>query len=280
MIYKLTPQLHPKIWGWEKWLVSTHPSGETPVDIKGEPEGTALSRVIGGRYPLLIKQIRANDGLSVQVHPGDEYAQEHEHDSGKTEFWYIADADPGAKLICGLESHNGASPTRQGLQKAIDEGTLEDWLHAEEVLPGEAFFIPAGTVHAIGGGITLFEVQQSSDVTYRLYDWGRDRELHVQKSLDVIEYGQKTDELRMRNFSGITNRYFTAEKRLLDGAVTETAGADTSYVIISGSAEISGTGCDEPFTAAGGEAFLAMKGSTVTLRGNAEFMSVCPPGNA
>jgi mannose-6-phosphate isomerase len=272
------------VWGWEKWLVSTHPAGETPV---GEtlvsagtavPAGTALSEVIGGRYPLLIKLIRAEDRLSVQVHPGDDYAREHEGDSGKTEFWYIVDADPGATLICGLNPHNGESPSRDGhpsrdaLQKAIDEGTLEDWLHVADVKPGDAFFIPAGTVHAICGGITLLEVQQSSDVTYRLYDWGRDREIHVQKSLDVINYDQQNDELHIRNFTGITNPYFTAEKVLLNGVITEKAEADTSYVLISGSAEISGSGLNEAFIVSEGEAFLVMNGSTVTIKGSAEFM--------
>ncbi len=153
--------------------------------------GTQALAVFGARFPLLAKFIDAQDKLSVQVHPDDEYAHQHEGGKlGKTEAWYILHADPGAALIHGV--HHPVN--RAEVLQAIAAVTLEALVHEEPVQAGDVVFVPAGTVHAIGAGIVLYELQEYSDVTYRLYDYGRltaegkPRELHIQRALDVMHY--------------------------------------------------------------------------------------------
>jgi mannose-6-phosphate isomerase len=133
--------------------------------------------------PLLVKLLFTSDLLSVQVHPGDEYARLHENSRGKTEMWHILRADPGARIAAGLKE--SASPER--LREACLSGEVESLLQWTEVHPGDTFFLPAGTIHAIGAGIVACEVQQLSDVTYRLYDYGRGRELHLDRGMDVVK---------------------------------------------------------------------------------------------
>ncbi|MBP5602529.1 MAG: class I mannose-6-phosphate isomerase [Treponema sp.] len=172
---KLTPIKSEKIWGYELWIASTHPNGPQSEFVKA----------CGGEYPLLVKIIQANDTLSIQVHPDDAAAVklEGEGNRGKTECWYVLDAVPDAKLVYGLKE--GASSTE--LAKAIKENALDPYLNFVNVKKGDFIYIPAGTVHAIGGGLRLLEVQQSCDLTYRLYDWGRGREVHIEKGLAVIK---------------------------------------------------------------------------------------------
>ena len=145
---------------------------------------------VGTEFPLLLKLISAGDMLSVQVHPDDAYARKNEHGKlGKTEAWVILDAEPGAQIVYGIRE--GVS--REALASACEEGgaAVQACLHKVNVKPGDVYYIPAGMVHALGGGVTLMEIQQSSDVTYRFYDWdrvdaqGKGRELHIQKGLDV-----------------------------------------------------------------------------------------------
>lgn len=132
--------------------------------------------------PLLIKFLFTTENLSVQVHPEDEYAREHHNGSnGKTEMWYILRTDPGAKIALGLRQ----GLTADQLRAASLSGEIMDLLNWVEVQPGDMYFAPAGTVHAIGAGIALCEIQQISDVTYRLYDYGRDRELHLDRGVAV-----------------------------------------------------------------------------------------------
>jgi mannose-6-phosphate isomerase len=153
--------------------------------------GSQVIAIFGHRFPLLAKFIDANAKLSVQVHPDDRYAAQHEQGKlGKTEFWYVLDAAPGASIIHGFKS-----PTsRAEVQRAIESVTLENLLAEVAVAPGDVIFVPAGTVHAIGSGVLLYELQEYSDITYRMYDYGRltatgtPRELHVQRSLDVTAY--------------------------------------------------------------------------------------------
>lgn len=153
--------------------------------------GSRTMTIFGHRFPLLAKFIDANAKLSVQVHPDDGYAAQHEGGKlGKTEFWYVLDAAPGASIIHGFKS-----PTsRAEVERAIASVTLERLLAELPVAPGDVIFVPAGTVHAIGSGVLLYELQEYSDITYRMYDYGRltsggtPRELHVQQSLDVSRY--------------------------------------------------------------------------------------------
>ena len=164
-----------KIWGYELWIASTHPNGCQKEFLKA----------CGGDYPLLVKVIQANDTLSIQVHPDDDWAVklEGEGNRGKTECWYVLDAKPDAKIVYGIKE----GYSNQVLSDAITQNKLEDYLEFVNVQKGDFIFIPAGTVHAIGAGLRLMEVQQSCDLTYRLYDWGRGREVHIQKGLSVIK---------------------------------------------------------------------------------------------
>jgi mannose-6-phosphate isomerase len=153
--------------------------------------GARALEVFGPRFPLLAKFLDARDKLSVQVHPADAYAREHEAGKlGKTEAWYILRAEPGAQLVYGLER----PATVDEVRRAIAETRLEALLHYVTVRPGDVVFVPAGTVHAIGAGIVLYELQEYSDVTYRLYDYGRlqddgtPRQLHVAQGLAVMRF--------------------------------------------------------------------------------------------
>ncbi len=150
------------------------------------------------RFPLLVKFLDAATLLSVQVHPGDEYAREHEHGSpGKSEMWLILDAQPGAEVFAGLERGVG----RDDLARALERGEPKDVLRRHAVAPGDVVSIPAGRVHALGAGVVVLEIQQTSSVTYRLHDWGRvgadgkPRELHIEKALAVTDFADESDPL-------------------------------------------------------------------------------------
>lgn len=146
-----------------------------------EPENKIGEVWFEADLPLLVKFVFTSERLSVQVHPNDEFAAAHENSRGKTEMWYVMRADPGARLAIGFRE----SISRDRLRESAVSGEIEQLLNWVEVQAGNAFFIPAGTVHAIGGGLALCEIQQHSDVTYRLYDYGRPRELHVDKAIQV-----------------------------------------------------------------------------------------------
>ncbi|WP_130805919.1 mannose-6-phosphate isomerase, class I [Senegalia massiliensis] len=181
----------------EYWAVSAHSNGDSIVK-NGEYEGESLSwiwenkrelfgNIKGNEFPLLTKIIDANRDLSVQVHPNDKYAKEHENSLGKTECWYIIDCDQDSEFVLG---HN--ANTKEEMRQIIDEGNWDRLLRRVKIKPGDFFYIPAGTVHAIGSGTMILETQQSSDITYRLYDYdrlqdGKPRELHIEKSIDVTK---------------------------------------------------------------------------------------------
>lgn len=156
-------------------------------------ELTGLSLEAG--FPLLLKLLDAREMLSVQVHPGDEYAQEHEGKLGKTEAWVVLAANPGARLVYGVSCESG-----EALSQAVAGGGLEDCLRWIPVAPGDVLYIPHGMVHALGGGIVVYEIQQASDVTYRFWDWGRvdaqgqPRQLHTQQALAVTDAALKLDK--------------------------------------------------------------------------------------
>lgn len=166
---------------------------ETLIALYGE---RLTGKGLSSPFPLLLKLIDAKDRLSVQVHPDDAYAKKHENKLGKTEAWIILYADEGAQLVYGVREN----VTKEALMNASLQGAaVEKLLRFVPVRAGDAFYIPAGTVHAIGGGIVLYEIQQSSDVTYRFYDWdrtdaqGKKRELHLKKALDVTDTERRLD---------------------------------------------------------------------------------------
>jgi mannose-6-phosphate isomerase len=175
-IAQLAPSFREKIWGstrLEPWFPdSSRNVGE--VWFEADPP-----------LPILVKLLFTSDRLSVQVHPADDYAARHEHSRGKTEMWHILRAEPGAAVAAGLMRTLG----REELIDAAHSGEIEQLLNWIPVAAGDTIFIPAGTIHAIGGGIALCEIQQHSDVTYRLYDYGRPRELHLEKAADVAVRG-------------------------------------------------------------------------------------------
>lgn len=209
----LTPVFQEKIWGGNKlathfnysipsqktgecWAISAHPNGPCAV-VNGPFAGQTLDQLWtdqpalfgqpkGPVFPLLTKILDATDDLSVQVHPDDAYGMAHEGELGKTECWYIIDAEEGSEIIYG---HHAQS--REELAEMIAQGDWDHLLRRIPVKPGEFYFVPSGTIHAIGAGITILETQQSSDTTYRVYDYdrlddqGQPRELHIQQSVAV-----------------------------------------------------------------------------------------------
>ena len=231
-----TPIFHEKIWGGRKladdfgyeipdgpigecWAISAHPNGDCVIS-GGAWDGMRLSElwdqhrelfgdVEGDRFPLLVKIIDAKDNLSVQVHPDDAYAAEHENGSlGKRECWYVLAADEGTQIVIGQRAHDRAE-----LAGMIDEGRWDDMLNLVPCHVGDFFPIEPGTVHAIQGGTLILETQQSSDVTYRVYDYdrvgddGKPRELHIQQSLDVVDYAAQapaSGEVTAPEVDGVT----------------------------------------------------------------------------
>lgn len=193
----------------ESWEMSAHPSGQSTI-ASGRHKGIMFGeylQLIGkeawgwkcqafDRFPLLIKFIDAKENLSVQVHPDDDYALIEEGQYGKNEMWHILECDNNAYLYCGLKE----TISKGELEQALQDGKILDFLNKVRVKKGDTFFIDAGTIHAIGAGIVICEIQQNSDVTYRLYDYdrkdvfGRKRELHIKKGLDVVDLEQKKIE--------------------------------------------------------------------------------------
>lgn len=186
-----------EIYG-EYWTLSAHPNGESKV-LNGKLADLTLNYVYKqypslfgninyNKFPLLVKLIDASDDLSVQVHPGDEYALKNENEFGKNEFWYIIDCQPNSEIILGHKAK-----TIEELKTKINENRFDDLLNKRMVNKGDSFFIEDGIIHAIGKNIVILEVQQSSDVTYRVYDYnradinGNKRPLHIEKALDVIK---------------------------------------------------------------------------------------------
>lgn len=203
--HKLVDEFHKNFKGdvlAETWELSCYPDNPSRI-ASGEEKGLTLPEYIGklgnevlGRscrkfsdFPILIKLIDAKRPLSIQVHPDNAYAREHESEYGKTEMWYIVDAEPSAFLYYGFDHEI----SKGEFEERIKNNTLEDVLHKAYVKKGETYFIPSGTLHAIGAGITIAEIQQNSNITYRIYDYGRidkdgkPRELHIEKALDVTE---------------------------------------------------------------------------------------------
>lgn len=252
----------------ESWEISTHPDGLSIVD-NGEFKGTSLAdfvkkygrEIVGkslsqdavDKFPLLVKFIDANDKLSVQVHPKDEYARIHENgELGKNEMWYIISAKPGAKLIYDVSK----GTTKDNFAKAVEENNIESCLNYIDVFEGDVLNIPAGLLHAIGEGIVIAEIQQNSNTTYRVFDYnrkdaqGNQRPLHIEKSLDVIDFSEK-DSAKSEGIKvkvgedstktyKIANKYFSIEVYDINGEVNEIADGNKFfiYVFIKGEAEI------------------------------------------
>lgn len=234
----------------ESWELSAHKDGQCSVLREGKspvPFTEYLSEIgkaaLGRRcekydyFPLLIKFIDAKKDLSVQVHPTDEYALEHEGEYGKTEVWYVLDCDPGACLFYGFRR----DVTKEEYAAAICENRLAEILNRVPVEKGDVFFIPAGTVHAIGAGIRICEIQQNSNTTYRVYDYGRRdaqgnlRPLHVEKALEVSDL-KKSPTVQKPQDKEVTNlcvcQYFEVDRLRIHGT-TDLKIDETSFVSLT-----------------------------------------------
>jgi len=246
---KFQPILKEKIWGGEKlsnllnknstktnigesWEISDVENDTSIVangalqgkslkeliaNFKGDLVGDTIYKHFGEKFPLLIKFIDAKEALSIQLHPNDALAKERHNSFGKTEMWYVMQADEKANLIVGFQKE----VTSQEYVKSLESKTLLDILNIDEVSEGDVYFIPTGRVHAIGAGVLLAEIQQTSDVTYRIYDWDRPnpdgtfRDLHTEEAIDAIDYKvqdtYKTNYLKVENKSSeiVSCPYFT-----------------------------------------------------------------------
>lgn len=201
-IIKFNPIKKDKVWGSETWVVSDVPGSESVLsdgkttlrylikEYRGRFVGEKNIDRFGTEFPLLIKFITANQDLSVQVHPNDELARARHGCMGKTEMWFVMDSEPGAKLYSGFKS----AISQYEYEKRVADGTITDVLQEHSVKSGDVFFIPAGRVHSICSGIRLAEIQQTSDITYRIFDYNRPgldgklRELHTELAKDAIDY--------------------------------------------------------------------------------------------
>lgn len=269
----LSPSLHVKVWGGRKLaselgkdLTEDAPYGEswelhdTSTIANGVHTGKNIAdlitlygtNLIGEGFdpaeglPLLVKLLDANDWLSVQVHPNDEQAKALEGEPrGKTEAWIILATDSKAKLVIGMTT----GTSQQDMADAIRDNTVESMLEYAEVKAGDVLYMPANTVHAIGPGIVLYEVQQSSNVTYRLYDWGRmgldgtPRELHIEKGVQVSNLDTLPDVTHPTDNMMVNGRYFQTQRHLITGLGIDlkTDGVFHAITCIAGSVRIEHT---------------------------------------
>lgn len=272
----------------EAWVCSVHPDGPSIIEyginrgktlqalLEEHPEYLGV-RVRGGEFPILIKLIDAKRDLSVQVHPNDQYAFKYENGQrGKTELWYILEAEKGARIVYGFEH----SVNEKKLRTAIENGTLSNDLHYVQVQKGDAYLVEAGKVHAIGAGIVLAEIQESSNLTYRLYDYnrvdknGKKRELHFDKAMRVLntkpEHLQRRKPRLVRYFYGCTRelisrcKYFEVEQIQVTKGFSFSVDRESFQVLLctdgEGGLEIEGSENNRPYR--------FKKGSSIFLPAN------------
>lgn len=255
-IVKLVPSVKSNIWGGTKliemgkkcdgnilaecWELSFHPDGpclvgDTPLkDIVSDND---LGKKVKAFpfFPMLIKFIDSKQDLSVQVHPSDEYALKNEGQFGKTEMWYIMDSEPNAGIYLGFKR----DVTLEEYKNAIGDGSIMELMNFIKVKKGDHYFIQSGTLHAIGAGITLCEIQQNSNLTYRVYDYnrtdknGNKRELHIDKALKVTSL-KKYEEKQFSGYNGLIgkDKYFTVYENKIDGSKKYLSGED-SFIAVS-----------------------------------------------
>lgn len=313
---KMTPVYKSYLWGGdhlrsvfgkvtpeppvaESWEVASHAAGMS-VAANGECAGMTIPEItkkygkdfLGDTiteeevFPLLLKILDANDRLSVQVHPEDAYANEHENgEKGKTEAWYILHAEEGASLIYGFRP----DVTKESFRKAIEEGTLEEILNKVPCKAGDVFFIPAGTVHAVGAGLLIAEIQQNSNTTYRVFDYnrvgadGKLRELHVEKALAVSDVSsavgkEKTEALVVEDGANkreyvLCNPYFAFEKLICTGEMADDTENKLMILFIAeGEGEVDGV----PFKR-GDSLLIPAETGIYQLKGNCEVLKFYVP---
>ncbi len=271
----------------ESWEICAHPQGMSRIR-NGSWQGKTLQEVMStqpalilgeGRtaetqFPLLIKYIDAGDDLSIQVHPDDEYAGRVERQPGKTEAWYVLQAGPGAEIIYGLNE----AVSREAFIQAVREGTVEAAVRRVAVQAGDMILVPAGTVHSLLKGVAVCEIQQNSDLTYRLYDFnrtgpdGKPRMLHLGKGLAVTAFGQQP-ALDFRQDS-ITCPYFSVQRQQVAGQVQDLpAGRFLIYCILQGKGQIAANGIEVPVQA-GDTVLIPACLTAVTLTGQCQLLRI------
>lgn len=314
----LKPFLKPTIWGgnrlikdfnknctWEKlgesWECSAHPNGSSIV-ASGKHQGKTLKQLlkdhpeymgskfnVGEELPILVKLIDAKEDLSIQVHPDDDYALRHEQQKGKTEMWYVVDAEPGAKIVYGF-THN---MTAKLVEESIRQDCLLEQLQQIEVKAGDTFFIPAGTIHGIGAGCLIAEVQENSDVTYRVHDYdridtnGQKRELHLEKAMDVVRLLASKDlkysSKLIRYCPGVVSesvcrcKYFEVERICINRSISINVEYESFQVILAlrGSAVMTNSKYCGNFVIRKGDCvFLPAGLKDIELMGNLEFLKI------
>ena len=283
--FKTRPSFAQRIWGRTSlapWYASTgtdQPVGEAwltgpdCVAETGEQQGQKLSEITGD-FPLLVKILFPDDKLSVQVHPDDIEAQALGLPRGKTECWYVLAAEPGAKVACGLKS----GVDKGEVESSVADGTLEDKLDFLPVSPGDMVYVDAGTVHAIGPGMTLLEVQQTSDVTYRIFDYGRKRDLHLAEALAVIKLTTDAGKVKPHARDGYTRlietQFFEVDRFELPAGTAVELAVDGIGCIVG----IRGAGAVNEVRFAVGEAVVVPDGSVaLTTQEGCTFLRCVVP---
>ncbi len=299
---KLNPVLKDNLWGGERlktlfgrksegiiaesWEASVHKDGVSKTDgdscdfLQFLSKNKNAVNKSGGEFPVLIKYIDAAKKLSVQVHPSDEFAKKYENDNGKTEVWYVIEATEGAGIYCGFKR----DVEKDEFLASLANGTVEELLNFIPVKSGDCFLIEAGTVHAIGAGCLICEVQQSSNVTYRVYDYmrrdknGNLRELHVDKAVQVINFSAFKDNTGSSKFAALPNsngkirlltacKYFKCREVVLSGEYSELN--ENSFTVIN---VISGGGKIGERAFIVGDTFFVPCGEAFSLSGEAKVI--------
>ena len=309
-MYLLKPACKDYLWGGHKlvdeynveydgdvcaeaWVMSCHKDGNSII-ANGIEKGKTLSAVIEekGReilgkncekykdFPILIKFIDAKKPLSIQVHPDDEYALSHENQYGKTEMWYVLEAEEGAYLYQGFEKEI----SKEEFEKRIKENTLTEVLHKEYVKRGDVIFITPGTLHSIGAGLLIAEIQQSSNVTYRIYDFGRvgadgkPRQLHIQQSLDVTKI-EKPVKYKSLDEHMVNCDFFCVDRIKANDKAYEDVADDSSFVsllVIGGEGRISAEG-ETLEVKKGDSVFITAGAGKYSVEGNVEVIKTIVP---
>lgn len=303
---KFTPIYKERIWGGnnletvfarelpspcigESWELCSHShSHGTSIVENGNLAGRTLQEIMieyqeklmgkkfvhGEKFPLLVKIIDANDSLSIQVHPEDEYAYQVERESGKTEAWYVVAAKENAQIVYGLKENT----TKEDFIKAVEANTVGDMVRVVPVKAGDMVFVPAGTVHALFAGVMVYEIQQNSDTTYRIYDYdrvgdnGKKREVHIQKAIEVINFAaQPSDDFHDRS---IHCQYFSLDKLRIQGVRNEkTEDQFIIYCVIAGNGTIRYKDSEESLYTGDTILIPACLGE-FTIKGNMELLKI------
>lgn len=305
-VLKLKPACKDYVWGGrrlvdefgvnsdkivaEAWMLSAHRDGASTIS-GGDFDGKTLAEyiklngneILGANcrnlrdFPILIKLIDARENLSVQVHPTDDYSLAHENQLGKTEMWYVLDTDATAYLYCGFKK----KISRDEFVARIKDNSLMEVLNAIPAKRGDVLYIPAGTIHALGKGVLLAEIQQNSNVSYRIYDYGRDRPLHIAQALDVTNLNP-VDECIESYPHVATCDYFVVDKLNLDGKILSQAqgtldGKTFLHVLILGGEGIISSGGDTFAYGKGDSFFVTADAGDWMIRGSCDALLTTIP---